>query len=156
VKAPRVDNLDGLPRYERPGCANCNGMAPECMVPMNVDGEEITVACCWVCAHMLTVHEAPFRAHATDCKCTAAEIYPPSVIAARKRRGMITGEVGGNVSAIGGEINEPVVEAKGDRSQVKRPYPGRTHDDARDARRARVLAMQKTSPISESLLRLVK
>ncbi len=70
---------DTLPRFEPPSCSSCRTFAPECMLPVG-DG---AVPVCWLCAHLVTVHEHALGAPVTNCGCTAAEIYPAHVQARR-------------------------------------------------------------------------
>lgn len=60
------------PVVEKPACASCKAMAPECLVPVD-DG---ALAMCWVCAHMVTQHDAKLGATAHDCGCSSEKIYP--------------------------------------------------------------------------------
>lgn len=87
--------MNELPRYEPPACVNCKAFAPECMVPHGDYGSVLPM--CWLCAHVVTEHDAVLYADVCDCGCTAEQIYPPDVLARRGRP----------QEAVSGEIIEP-------------------------------------------------
>lgn len=65
--------------FERRIC-ECGILLAECVLPHG-DG---SVALCWVCAHDYTEHGAePGTRSGVSCGCSAVDIYPADVIAAR-------------------------------------------------------------------------
>lgn len=129
-------NLDELPKYEPPACANCGTMAPEVMVPRTGLG---TQPCCWLCAHVLIEHAAVFGAPVECCGCTAEQVYPASVISKRRARAAIAGEIGGPVASQSGEFDELPKE---DRSQNRASYVERPQFVGRDSERWNVMKMR--------------
>lgn len=72
-------------------------MAPECLVPVG-DG---ALAMCWVCAHMVTQHDAKLGATARDCGCSSEEIYPHDY---RAKFARPQAPVSGEVIVLGGDL----------------------------------------------------
>jgi hypothetical protein len=85
------------PVVEKPACASCKVMSPECLVPVG-DG---ALAMCWVCAHMVTEHDAKLGATARNCGCSSEEIYPPDY---RARFARPQAPVSGEVVVFGGDL----------------------------------------------------
>lgn len=96
---------------------------PDVMVPW--DGGAIPM--CWICAHLVTEHEHEIGAPAVNCGCTAEQIYPPDVLARRRRLAPVESPI------VSGEIEVPDRDAGEDRSQA--PW--------RDAKRARGYAISE-------------
>ncbi len=125
-------------RFEPPVCQNCKAYAPDVMVPWD-DG---AIPMCWLCAHMLTVHEVEPGTPLQECTCGAEAVFPPDVLLRRK-----------SLLAEGtGVFHQPapvvVVNAPAAPVAVKasRDYPNDSHQRQRTARAARVENIRKRQP----------